>query len=228
MIGASSNTEENLSFDEAFARVQSGDQKVFKEIADQMTRKMGLRGTSYSAVGDWEDGAEQSILTQIPDQVDMDTLRYVGAWQGLTGNQRAVLVFRPDHGGLDSVYQIQVPETDVAKVRAQLSRHGVQHRTLVPGRQGTKVVIYDQKRALRDNVTQFAQAYNAPVRESVGSGDYVGGSSRSAARAAYRKIIAEYEAKTGRQPTQAGGQVHAQQAGQSGRGRRPEAQEAPV
>lgn len=215
LIGASSNTEKEMSFDEAFKRVSSGDQAGFKQMASDMAAKVGLKARVDAAVGDWEDGAEHSVLTQIPDAVDMDTLRYVGAWQGLAGNQRSVLIFRPEQGGLDSVYTIQVPETDASKVRAQLSQFGVPYRTIVPDKKGTRVVVYDQKRSLRQNVSNFAQLYHAPVRETLGSGEYVGGSTRAAARAAYRKVIAEFEARQGR-----GRPLPPGQAAEHDRGRR--------
>lgn len=220
LVATSSNTDPDMSFDEALRKIQSGDHQVFKKITDQMAQQVGLHGKSYHAVGDWEDGAEQSVINEIPEPVDMDTLRYVGAWYGLMGNQRAVLVFKPEPHGLDSVYQVQVPETDISKVRARLSQYGIPYRTIVPGKKGTRVVVYDQKRALRDQISQFASAYHAPVRESIGTGEFVGGGSRAEARKTYRDVIAGYEeANRGRRP------LHKGQASGVHRGRGAQAQE---
>ncbi len=197
MTAHTGNVEEGLDFGSALKRAQSGNHKAFKEITDRVTAQLGLKGQSHVAVGDWEDGAEESILGVIKDPTDLDTLRYVAAWYGLLGNQRAVMVFSPHPQGLDSTYTIQVPETNLGKVRQQLSTHGVPFRTLVPGRNGTRVVIYDEKRQLRDQVAQFAGSYGASVRETTGQGEFIGGGSRTAARAKYRNLIAAYEA-TGR------------------------------
>lgn len=218
-----SQTEQNLSFEEAFARTQSADQQLYHDYGDQMLRGVGLEGKTYSAVGDWDDGAESSVVTEIPGAADLDALRYVAAWQGLAGNQRSVLVFAPAHGGTDSLYQVQVPETDVKKVRDMLSRAGVPYRSLIPGAGGTRVVVYDQGRALRDNIARFAQVYNAPIREAVGRGDYVGGGSRSDARAAYREEIARFESARGRRE---GDSLRQGQARQSDRRGVPQAAEA--
>jgi hypothetical protein len=198
LVASSSNTEQDMSFDEAFKRSQSDESVSFRKIADGFMAQLGLEGKNDTAVGDWEDGAEHSLLTSLPPDVDIETLKYLGAWYGLTGNQRAVLVFRPEQRGLDSVYEVETPETDVQKVRQALSAAGVPYRTIVPSKKGTRVVVYDEKRKLRDNVAHFAGLYNAPVRESIGSGAYVGADSRAAARKAFRDTIAEYESRSGR------------------------------
>src|SRR5262249_35816789 len=135
-VASSSNTDQGLNFEQAFQLSQSGDAKAFRQQADRVTQQMGLQARSYSAIGDWEDGAEHSVLSEIPHEVDEPTLRYVPAWHGLLGNQRAVLTFLPRNGGPDSVYEIHVPDTDAAKVRARLSQAGVPFRTIVPGKEG--------------------------------------------------------------------------------------------
>lgn len=198
LVATSQNTESDLSFDQAVQRANSGDQKVFKQSLHQFVQQQGVKGQLHNAVGDWEDGAEHSVLGTFDPTTDRDTLRYLAAWSGLMGNQRAALMFHPHGDGLDSVYTVQVPDTNMGKVRKALSAAGVPFRTLVPGKNGTRVIIYDEKRRLRDNVAKFAGGYRAGVRESIGSGEYVGGGSRTEARSKYRKIIAEYEASRGR------------------------------
>lgn len=206
LVASSSNTDRDLSFEQALQRSQSGDQKVFRQHFGGLVEQLGVKGQVHSAVGDWEDGAEHSVLGTFEPNTDAETLRYIAAWAGLLGNQRASLMFASDPHGVDSVYTVQVPQTDMRRLRADLSAAGVPFRTLVPGGKSTKVIIYDEKRRLRDNVAQFAGKYHAGVSESVGRGEYVGGGSRSEARSKYRKIIAAYEASRGRgrRPVQAG------------------------
>jgi hypothetical protein len=199
-LAFSPSTEENLSFETAYARSRSGNQKAFQKITDHVLGQIGLKGKSHNAVGDWEDGAENSVLQIIDNPHDPEQMRYAAAWYGLLGNQRAVLHFRPDNAGRDSVYNIKVPETRLDQIRSQLSKVGIPFRTLVPGRNGTQIVVYDQGRQWRDNIGQFAGIYNAPVNETLGSGEYIGGSTRTAARAKYRSIIKAYESRTGAKP----------------------------
>jgi hypothetical protein len=203
LVASSSNTEEEMGFDQAYRQATSGNQKAFVSMTDEQMAKIGLKGRAESAVGDWEDGAEHSVLRELAPDTDYETLKYAAAWHGLLGNQRAVLVFRPGHRGPDSTYSIDVPDTDVAEVRARLSAAGVPFRTIVPGKKGTRVVVFDQGRQWRDNVAKFAGHYGAHVRESIGQGEYIGGGSRAAARRAYRDLITRYEAAR-----QAGGPVH--------------------
>jgi hypothetical protein len=205
-LAHSENTEKELTFDQALKRIKSGNHQAFKNITTNLLTQVGLNGHVTSAVGDWEDGAEQSLLTLLKDPTDEDTLRYVGAWYGLLGNQRAVLVFHPQRQGLDSVYTINVPDTNLASVRQQLSQAGIPFRTLVPQKKGTQVVIYDEKRALRDRVAQFAGAHNADIHEALGRGEFLGDSTRAGARAAYRKLIDAYESSgaPGRRPVRPG------------------------
>ncbi len=176
------------SFDQALQRSLSGDQKAFRQSLDQMAQQLGLPGKSASGIGDWETGAEHSTV-RFTKPADMDRLRYLAAWSGLTSNQKSVLVFNPAPSGLDSVYDIQVPDKDLRQVRQKLTQAGVPFRTLIPGKKGTRVLVYDQGRALRPKVAQFAGGYGARVRESIGSGEYLGGGSRSSARAKYRDVI---------------------------------------
>ena len=215
-VFASGSTEEGLGFDQALKRASSGNQKAFLQMTDERMTQIGLKGRSVSAVGDWEDGAEHSVVREVGPETDFDTLKYAAAWYGLLGNQRSVLVFKPGQSGADSTYTVRVPETNVGKVREQLSAAGVPFRTLVPGRGHTQVIIYDQGRRWRDRVASFAGKHRAVVHESVGVGEYVGGGSRAAARKTYRDIITAYEAA--RQP-RGGGAVRPDQAEGPDRGR---------
>jgi hypothetical protein len=193
-VGTSGNQDTDLTFEQALHRSRSGDQKVFRQHLDGMIKQQGLKATSHTAIGDWEDGAEHSVLSQFDGTADRDRLKYLAAWSGLLGNQRSVLLFHPDPQGLDSSYDIKVPETDLMKVRQALSTAGVPFRTIIPGKSHSRVIVYDQKRKLRDNVSKFAGGYGATVRESIGHGEYVGGGSRTDARRKYRDIIARFEA----------------------------------
>ena len=189
----SPNTEENLSFEDAYQKSQSSNQQQFRKITDHVLKQVGLKGKSYDAIGDWIDGAENSVMQELSESPDPDTLRYASAWYGLLGNQKAVLVFHAARDGPDSTYTIDVPETDVNKVRSQLTESGVPFRTIIPNKKGVRVVVYDEKRQWRDQVARFAGLHHAAIRESLGRGEFIGGATRSAARREYRRVIDSYE-----------------------------------
>jgi len=199
--------DNDYSFNQAAERTRSEDLKAFKEEQNQLLKQLGLNVRSYEAVADWEDGAEPSVLNEIPHQADERLLEYAAAWQGLLGNQKSVLYFVPHPSGKDSTYTLDLQDTDLDRVRRHLNAHNIPYRTIVPRGKKTRVVIYDQQRRLRPNVSQFAQRYNAHVHETIGRGNYLGGATRSAARAAYREIIDRYEGKT-TDPAKAGREVH--------------------
>lgn len=194
MVASSSNIEQHLTFDQALQQARSGNHAQFKKLTDAVLGELGLPAQTYTGIGDWEDGAEPSVLQVLPGHTDPHSLRYAAAWHGLLGNQRSVLTFLPHPQGPDSTYDFTLPTGDLGQVRQLLSSHGVPFRTLVPDRQGTRVVIYDQGRQWRDRVAALAGQFNAPIRESTGHGDYLGSPTRAGARHLFRSIISDFEA----------------------------------
>lgn len=205
-VFASDNTDEQLDFNQAMERTRSANHKSFVKSVDQIRQKLGLVGKSYSGVGDWVDGAEQSVMQVIDKPQDPHTLRYAAAWYGLNANQKSVLVFHPEQGGKDSTYTVSVPHTNLEQIRNSLNQAGIPFRTVIPSGSGVKVVIFDQGRGWRSRVAQFASQHNARIAETLGNGEYLGGSTRSAARAKYREVIRAYESGQHGTPSH-GGQV---------------------
>lgn len=206
-IAVSPQTEAGLSFEDALQKYRSANQAAFRKLTDHIRKSLGLEGTSHDAVGDWQSEAENSVLQQIkPESAHPDKVKYAAAWYGLLGNQKAVLYFLPGRNGQDSVYQAEIPQTDVAQVRQALDKAGVKDRTIIPTGKGVKVVFFDEGRRLRDQFLQFAGGYpNARVSETTGAGSFIGAATRSAARHKYRSIIAAYERTHGRPAGTPGG-----------------------
>lgn len=189
----SPNTDENLSFETAYQRTRSANQKVYHQLSNDILKKVGIkRFTTHDAIGDWSDGAENSVAQLIHDG-DPDTVNYAAAWFGYLANQKSVLAFHSAEDGPDSVYNVNVPGINGNDLRKQLSQAGIPFRTLVPGPRGFEVIIYDGGRSLRNAVANFAGQHHASVRESTGKGEFIGGDTRSAARREYRKRIYAYE-----------------------------------
>src|SRR5262249_19524264 len=109
----SPNLDEGLSFDQAHQRLRSGNQASFRKLTDHLLDTIGVKNyKTADAIGDWYDGAENSVVQAIHEPIPSDRLQYLAAWYGLMGRQKAVLTFSSDPHGADSVYQIPIAETD--------------------------------------------------------------------------------------------------------------------
>lgn len=198
-----SQAKDRMTFEAALNQMRSANQKSFKDVIRKATEALGIKPHLENAIGDWSDGAEHSVLQRIHEPIDERTADYLAAWYGLLANQKAVLVFQPRHGGPDSNYEVDVPDSDLNRVREHLNQAGIPFRTIVPTGKGARVWVYDQGNKLKENVGQFAEKYNAEVRESQGHGKFLGGNSgstgantRSEARSNYRRIITAYESRS--------------------------------
>lgn len=195
----SPNKKENLTFDDAVAALKSEEQMTARKLADEIDADLKLKKTVDDAIGDWADGAENSIFERFLGPLSPDDLRYSLAQKGLANEQKAVIGFTREKGGPDKLYVVSVPEKDLAKVREELAKNGIEFRTLVPGNEATDVVVYDKGGALREGVRGFARNYgkSARVKEYEGRGDFIGADTRDEARAVYERIIDERRARVG-------------------------------
>jgi hypothetical protein len=190
----SANTDENLSPAEALRRLRSNEQAVFRQLAGDILRQVGAaRADVVDAVGDWSDGAENSLLAVVPVPPDLATLRYAAAWFGLLAGQKGVLAFRPGNGGPDGLATLDVPGRDLARLRQALDAHGIEARTIVPTAAGQRVVVFDEGGRWRGRLERLGRWCGVPVRVTAGTGAYVGEQSRGLARQKYRELIAAYE-----------------------------------
>jgi hypothetical protein len=197
------NTEDNLSYEQAYQRFRSGNQKAAHQVARNVADTIGLGDyDSYDAIGDWVDpqtgpGSENSVAMVFKNGASPEAIDYAAAWLGLLHNQKAVLTFHSQHGGPDSAYQIPTQETDARRLQHQLNGLGIQNRALIPTPKGHLVVIVDPERQLRDAVGQFGVLNNATIRESAGKANWsLGGKSRTEARQRYWNAIRTFEHRT--------------------------------
>lgn len=193
-----SPNEKTLSFEEALQAMRSENHKAFKDIAKHVFDKIGLRPRFiYDALGEWVTGAENSLAHVIYEKHDPKKSRYAASWLGLLGNQMSVLHYVPHKGGRDTLYHLGLKGTDLGDIKHKLTKYGIEHKTLVPRGDKTSVFLYDERNNLKENITSFIRDYNAKVHKFEGTGSFIGGDTREAARKAYRKEIADYESGGG-------------------------------
>ena len=200
MTGTPVATRTNQPFSNAVAKSPGGKNLAQGALGNQINAKGGVNTTAQNAVGDWPNGSEESIVHTAPQGTDPARLKYLGAWHGISGQKKSVLVFHPNPKGPDSLYHMVHPSTDMGEVREQLIAAGINYKTLLPGKTNTRVVVYDPNRAMRNTIDQFATNNNLNVEENIGQGEIVGhnGDWNSAgalpkSRQAYTNIIGEYE-----------------------------------
>lgn len=200
MTGTPAATRTNKPFSNAIARSPGGKNLAQGALGNQVNAKVGVQSTAQNAVGDWPNGSEESIVHTAPKGTDYNKLKYLAAWHGISGQKKSVLIFHPNPKGPDSLYHIEHPSTDMGEVRKQLIAAGIHYKTLLPGSKNTKVMVFDPRRANRNNVDQFATLNNLNVEENIGQGEIVGhnGDWNSAgalpkSRQAYQNIIGAYE-----------------------------------
>jgi uncharacterized protein (TIGR02996 family) len=197
-VFASGNTDEGLNLPQAAQRLSSANQGSLKAVARELWHTLGVKHyTLHDAIGDWSDGAEPSLVHSVDEPLDEPAADYAAAWFGLMSNQKAVLRFTEHPEGPDSLYQFHLPTASLDEARNTLTQYGIPYRTLVPGKARTTVLVYDQGRQLRDHVSTLSGDLGAEIRESTGRGKFLGDGSdqptRTAARAAYRRVIDSYE-----------------------------------
>lgn len=200
MTGTPVATRTNQPFSNAVAKSPGGKNLAQGALGNQINAKGGVNTTAQNAVGDWPNGSEESIIHTAPQGTDPRRLKYLGAWHGISGQKKSVLVFHPNPKGPDSLYHMVHPSTDMGEVREQLIAAGINYKTLLPGKTSTRVVVYDPNRVMRNTIDQFATNNNLNVEENIGQGEIVGhnGDWNSAgalpkSRQAYTNIIGEYE-----------------------------------
>jgi hypothetical protein len=187
----SSNTEEGLSLREAVDRIQTPAHARCRDLAGRILRDLSAGpATVHDAIGDWEDGVENSLLVVLPRSPDRDTLRLAAAWFGLIGDQKAVLAFHPDRHGNDVLVTLDVPGL-LAEVRELLDQHGVRERTILVDANRCRVIILDQDGSRWQSLVAAAARMQARIESQRGRSELLAGPTRAEARKRYREVLRE-------------------------------------
>jgi adenylate kinase family enzyme len=191
-ILVSPNIKENMNYEEAKKMTDSPEHARAVSIARDAIKKQDMDGKVESGVGDWEDGAENSIKIDVKGVKDFDQLKYTASKLGASLNQKAVVAFQKKKDGPDILHKISA-DRPMDEVRKILSENGISFRTMVGDRAKTSVTILDQGSQLTANVAKFLGAINGKSEAVRGVGEFIGGDTRIAGKKAYKSIIDNYE-----------------------------------
>lgn len=204
----SPNIEENLTFDMAEKRLNSPRQITIKKISEDINKQLGLDSEISDAVGDWADGAENTLFIHDKKVPDYETLRYGAALKGKAADQKSVIPFMVDENGKDMLYMMDTPTANTTKLRQLLDASDLKYKTVVGSGDTTKFVIFDKDATLVDTIEKWATKNEQPYGHYKGTGEFLGSwESRAEGRKIYNEVIQTHEALGGRpySPTQGGG-----------------------
>src|SRR5690606_2249240 len=149
----SPNTLEGLDYDAAVSRIKTPEHTEAVSRLHDINRVEGVNNARvYSVVGDWADGAEDSIVNEIYDAVDDVTLDRISAQFGLDHKQKGVLKFVVDPDGPDSVYTLEFKSQSVPEVREMLSQAGIDYRSIRDENGKITAIIVDEGGNLANGV----------------------------------------------------------------------------
>lgn len=192
---ASPQTKEGLSFHDAQHEVGTAHHRDLAQKFRNVDSLLDINAKTSSSLGAWSDGAEDSTVTRFQHGVDYETLKTSMAMKGLLANQKAVVVFKRDGAGPNSMFYADVKGSDYAGLHAQLLKSGVEFHTIVPTSRGARVYSFDSSEdgAGAAPFAKFAGAHNVKARVIHGHGEFLGSwTSRDEGRQAYEKQIAAF------------------------------------
>jgi hypothetical protein len=201
-----------MNFEQAMAALGGPDHEKFRKLAESVTG-----GTTASGVGAWTDGAENSVVTSIGHDPGQVGVRQMAAKIGLAARQKGILTFRESPDGPDQLHSILLPGHHLdRKTHENLLTHGLDYHTLIPTKNGTHVLIYDEKGRNKKLVDAFARFHDTTVHSKPGSGEIVGDQSgetrdaeaRELAAVEYRRILGHPSPEKPRQDLSRSGVVH--------------------
>ena len=185
---ASPNVEENLTFKQALAKLNTPEEEKMLGRASELLNSTFGGGEVHAAVGDWSDGAENSSV-MYSGQANRNKMDYVMATLGKEFNQKAVISFVHDENGSDWIHTMNTAK-GMDGVRSTLDKLGIQFRTLIPEKDGTTTVqVFDQGGELAEKSLQAASALDSGIEALRGNGNFIGGDSREDAQKEYAQII---------------------------------------
>lgn len=192
-IMVSPNTKEDMTFPQAVAEKDSPKHAEAVKMAKSIIEKQKMTAEMESGVGDWEDGAEDSIIMKVKGQ-DFEQIKYTASKLGSKLQQKAVIAFEEKNNGTDILHKI-TSQLGMGEVRKVLTENGIKFRTLVGNEKKTNVTILDQGASLLTKVSNILGVLNATAISVRGVGEFIGGDTRADGERAYQENIRSYETK---------------------------------
>ena len=190
-----------IGLDEAVKNIKSKETTQYHRSIAEVEVELGIKSMTTVAVGEWNTGAEATVMTTITEEVAYDKREYLAAIKGLLGKQEEVLDFEIDPEGSDNLYKINLDVNlkNLPELVKILSEEGIYHKTLPVKGDKVDLVVVDEGGNLVNSVNQITRIYNAKTKLQKGRKTDIGfARNRAKADARYIEIIRKYEGDTGR------------------------------
>ena len=189
--------DRTLTLEEAARAIHSPRHKRMRKQFAAIDGALGMTGTYIDIIGDWVDGAENSLVIEYSQYRDFSELRYAMAWKGLVAEQKTVIAFEEVEDGPHSVFRAEIAAT-IPDARKALDEAGIPFRSLIDSGPGhILVVVYDDGESIPnapEKIDSFGSRFGVNVEQIRGRGAEIGAySGREQARQEYERIIREYE-----------------------------------
>lgn len=196
---AASPSVVDINFDRARRNLTSADQASFK----LKMQELAPDATVSNAIGDWVDGAENSVAAVFDYNKPVEELRRLAASAGLARDQKAALWWTTDPNGKDATHFISWPkDVSIADARQAMIDAGLENRTLTQTADGVQGFVFDGGQQALNKIEQLHEHSTKPsIESSRATGEFIGDYSsvkrpdgereggRVAAREAYRNVL---------------------------------------
>lgn len=196
---AASPSVVDINFDRARRNLTSADQASFK----MKMQELAPDATVSNAIGDWVDGAENSVAAVFDYNKPVEELRRLAASAGLSRDQKAALWWTTDSNGKDATHFISWPkDVSIADARQSMIDAGLENRTLTQTADGVQGFVFDGGQQALNKIEQLHEHSTKPsIESSAATGEFIGDFSsvkrpdgereggRVAAREAYRDVL---------------------------------------
>jgi hypothetical protein len=183
---------------EAAHRLNSRPQKLAEKLSEDIGAHLGIKASVRPAIGHWEGGAENSMVSRFAPGTSPDAVEYHNAIMAKVERQNTGISFHPDPKGPDVAFQFRVPSAvaDPKTIARLLEEHHISGSSIEPVPGGHNVLITSPGGELRGPVSEIASRLKATeVKEHNGRqvtlGDW---NDRNAASTVYDARIRELEA----------------------------------
>ena len=196
---------EDLDFGGAVSGLKSERQATLKQAGIDVDKTLGKEPVEgQHVVGAWSDGAENSIQMVMPKGWTHGQARVAVAMKAWLGDQKAALLFTPDHAGNGFIATVPVTG-ELADIHKSMLDAGLAFHTLEPISGGALVHVYGEDQETADKVDKVAKDHGVKAEFTAGQGEFIGTDQpegdkrtdrkqRDDARAAYEAIIRSPEA----------------------------------
>lgn len=160
---------------------------VADAMSDESGREMVKKAGGTPGVGFWKDGAEVSGLVtgDTPSSLLTRAAKLGKAWR-----QKAVIAFTEHEHGTDLHHIIRTPESDPLKIDKELTKRGVEFKTVLPHSYGSVVHVLDSGGQQEQELREWCKKNGSKILTTHGRVHFIGADDRDAAQHEFDRVIA--------------------------------------